>query len=120
MSKLSMDLPSFVDETVSGTFHSPRVFLRPCTAMSVIADWAGTLTGTLEFWVSNKKDPDATTDADWEQLTTVAFSASPGGSPGSGFTVDRGVAFTWGKVKLSGVSGSGNLTLDIALRGQGH
>ena len=94
---------------VSGTntYYSTVVSLQRATGCSVHLKWTGTPTGALTHWMSNKDQPDETSDTDWVQYTD-GFTDPAGGASS---TADELGNFRAGyyRVKYVNASGSGTL-----------
>lgn len=83
---------------------------------SIHVRWTGTPTGTLTLWYTNKRDPDFTTDTDWDQDTSSTL-ANPAGSADGTFMDSMNTNARWRRLKYVNASGSGFLTGEIRTRG---
>lgn len=71
-------------------------------------EYTGTLTGALTQWVSDKPDPDRTSDDDW--IEDSAFTPTdPAGSPGKFRDDVTNSNARWKRLKYEHSSGSGKL-----------
>lgn len=86
------------------TYYSKMWGGTNSTAYDLQVTWTGTPTGTLTLQVSNKPNPDESTDADWV-TTTEGAMVNPAGSA-SGFRV--AVNGSHGKKRLKYVNASGS------------
>lgn len=74
--------------------------------LHVVTD--GTLTGTWTLWMSDKRDPVLTSDADWVQDT--GFSPTNPAGAASKFRDDTSTAKArWKRLKYVNASGTGNI-----------
>lgn len=71
-------------------------------------EWTGTPTGVLTFWMSDKEQPDLTSDADWVQDTGFA-PTNPAGSAGKMRDDVANANARWKRIKYVNASGSGTL-----------
>ncbi len=70
--------------------------------------WTGTPTGTLTCWISDKEQPDRTSDADWVQDS--GFSpTNPAGSASAFHDDVENTRARWKRFKYVNASGSGVL-----------
>lgn len=96
-------------ESVSATTYSPRVRgPRAGGRVSIQISWDAALTGTLELWRTNLRNPNEANDADWVQDTTWP-PVNPAGAAGKTFVETSAVTWEWFRVKLVFTSGSANV-----------
>jgi hypothetical protein len=94
--------------TSTNTYYSKMWTGEDAWGYDLHVEWTGTPTGTLSLWVSDKLNPDETTDNDWVTSTEVTLT-NPAGSA-SKFRVATNVSPAYRKrLKYVNASGSGTL-----------
>jgi hypothetical protein len=102
------DSPSALGVAVSSTttYYSQPVTQSGNGALSLHCVFAGTMTGTLTLWLSNKPNADRTSDTDWVQDTTFT-AVSPAGAASKSFYTVGNLAGVSVRLKYVNASGSG-------------
>jgi hypothetical protein len=93
----------------SGTMYSGKLHLRKSAFASIQLFWTGTVAGTWTIWVSDKDEPDETTDSDWTQLSLADSISQPAGSAGNDYVNLNECGARWVRAKFVTSGGSGNV-----------
>ena len=118
MSKYGITGGTLVDGVaVSGTKYSTVLVLQRASEFSLHMVWDSTsaLNATATLQVSNKPNPDETSDTDWVDNTDITFT-DPGGADLSEFIHVSAASGALYRVKFVNGSGTGTLTVYAAYK----
>lgn len=103
--------PATSGKSVSGTstYYSKMWSGLDATAYDLQVSWTGTPTGTLTLQVSNKPNPDETSDTDWVASTEVSLTNPAGSATGFRVAATGSPAFRK-RLKYVNASGTGVLS----------
>lgn len=100
------------NDAVSADTNLPAIATPHGPIWSVQFTWDGTLTATIGLQACNERDPE-----NWVTMTSdhgfTGLITSPAGSPGSDLIDISCSGALWYRFVLTGVSGSGNLTVNV-------
>lgn len=97
--------------TLSGTQYSEPWSGKDADGAALHLEWTGTPTCNVTLWVSDKENPDRTSDTDWVQDTAFATAGTLalGGAAGKYATTSGNSKHRWKRTKSVLTAGAGTI-----------
>ena len=107
-----------LDTSTNATIRSARFGHRNTGAYSLHVEYAGgsSLTSVVTLWVSNKPDPDATSDSDWVD-TGITFTNITTGTSAKEVKNLVDYNYRWLRVKVVTSNGTGKVSVWVEPKG---
>lgn len=97
-----------VEVSSTTTYYSRMISGKDTDTFALHIEWSGTPTGTLTLWVSDKPNPDESSDTDWVQDTGWA-PTNPAGAASKFHSEFTAHSSHRKRVKYVNTSGTGTL-----------
>lgn len=106
------DFGATIDGTTTTLYGKFRNYQTSVFSLHIEYGSSGSdLEAAATFWVSNKEDPDETSDADWVQNTDLTFTNIAAAASAKEEHTVGNAAHKWYRIKLARTAGSGTASV---------